>query len=100
MLLSIFYIIAIIKMAKQRHFFKKILIHTVVFVSYTFIAHNFETIFQVEEKFGYHKLEFLMLCMCIQIFVGYYLVQSTHRQEKIRQFLGLDKIISSSKLND
>lgn len=82
-------------MTSQRHFFKTILIHTIVFLSYAYIAHHFEKIFQFKEIFGYHKLEFLMFCMCVQIFIGYYLVQSKHRQRKIREFLGIQKKDSS-----
>lgn len=85
------YLLAIVKMSSQKHFFKTILVHTIVFVSYAYIAQNFEKIFQMKEVFGYHKLEFLMFCMSLQIFIGYYLVQSKHRQRKIREFLGLQK---------
>jgi len=87
-------------MANHRHFFKTILIHTIVFVSYAYIAHHFEKIFQMKEIFGYHKLEFLMFCMTMQICIGYYLVQNKQQQKKIREFLGLEKKLEEKDTSD
>lgn len=90
-ILSVFYTIAIIKMASQRHFFKTICVHVIIFSAYIYIAYHFEKIFKLQELFGYHKLEFVIFCMTVQLFVGYYLVQSKYRQKKIREFLRIQK---------
>ncbi|WP_372473471.1 hypothetical protein AB4865_11670 [Capnocytophaga sp. ARDL2] len=90
-ILAIVYILAIIRMAKQRQFYRVILVHLIIFAAYLYIALHFERIFNITEGFGYQKLEFLVGCMLLQIVVGYYLVKNTDLRRKTLEKLKLIK---------
>lgn len=71
LVLGVLFFSTIILLANEKDFFKLILINTTILVGYLFVAQKFALYFSDQDIFGDGKLWFLVICLSIQVIVGF-----------------------------